>query len=106
MQAAIKTLTWPVVNPVLRTRTNGATMGERSFQKRHASSFGIWSSLFVDDCAIIFTTFGLRCSQTTKTEAIYFPPPRLECSNAGTSHFDIRNAGGSAVGFVDFTKEF
>ncbi len=42
----------------------------------------------------------------SKTEAIYFPPPRVDYSNADTSRFDIRNADSSTVGFVDFTKEF
>ena len=42
----------------------------------------------------------------SKTEAMYFPPPRVDCSNADTSRFDIRNAYGSAVGFVEFIKEF
>jgi hypothetical protein len=37
---------------------------------------------------------------------MYFPPPRVDYSNADTSRFDIRNAVGSTVGFVDFTKEF
>jgi hypothetical protein len=41
----------------------------------------------------------------SKTEAMYFPPPRVNCSTAETSSKDIRNADGSAVGFVDFTKE-
>ncbi len=42
----------------------------------------------------------------SKTEATYFPPPRVDYSNANTTRFDIRNADGSSVGFVDFTKEF
>ena len=42
----------------------------------------------------------------SKTEAMYFPPPRVDCSDADTPRFDIRNADGSTVGFVDFTKEF
>ena len=42
----------------------------------------------------------------SKTEAMYFPPPRVDYSTADTSRFDIRNANGSTVGFVDFTKEF
>ena len=37
----------------------------------------------------------------SKTEAMYFPPPRVDYSR-----FDIRNADASTVGFVDFTKEF
>ena len=42
----------------------------------------------------------------SKTEAMYFPPPRVDYSNAHTARFDIRNTDGSTVGFVDFTKEF
>ena len=42
----------------------------------------------------------------SKTEAMYFPPPRVDYSTADTSRLDIRNANGSTVGFVDFTKEF
>ena len=30
----------------------------------------------------------------------------MDYSNADTSRFDIRNADGSTVAFVDFTKEF
>ncbi len=37
---------------------------------------------------------------------MYFPPPRVDYSNADTSRFDVRHADGSAVGFVDFTEEF
>jgi hypothetical protein len=54
MQTAVETLTWPVAKPVFCTRTNGITMGERSFRKRHASSFDLRASLFEDDCAIFF----------------------------------------------------
>ncbi len=45
----------------------------------------------------------------SKTETLYFPPPRVDYSNADTARFDIRricHADGSTVGFVDFTKEF
>ena len=42
----------------------------------------------------------------SKTEAMYFPPPRADYSNADTSRFDTRNADGFTTGFVDFTKEF
>jgi hypothetical protein len=42
----------------------------------------------------------------SKTEAMSFPPPRVDCSNADTSRSDIRDADGSTVGFVYFTKEF
>jgi hypothetical protein len=37
---------------------------------------------------------------------MYFPPPRVDYSNAETYRFDIRDADGSTIGFVDFTKEF
>ena len=37
---------------------------------------------------------------------MYFPPPRVDYSTADTSRLDIRNAEGSTVGFVYFTKEF
>ena len=40
-----------------------------------------------------------------KIDAMYFSPPRVDYSNADTSRFDIRNADGSTVGFVEFTKE-
>ena len=85
--------------------------------------------MFADDCAIFFNSradlelgasylfnhlrrIGLMMhigvdTTLSKTEAMYFPPPRVNCSNAAeTSHFDVRNADGSAVGFVEFTKEF
>ncbi len=52
MQAATETLTWSVAKPVFRTRSKGVIMGERSFRKRDASSFDLWTSLFADDCAI------------------------------------------------------
>ena len=42
----------------------------------------------------------------SKTEAMYFSPPRVDYSNADTSRFDIRNADGFTAGFVNFTKEF
>ena len=42
----------------------------------------------------------------SKTEAKYFPLTRVDYSTADTSRLDIRNADGSTVGFVDFTKEF
>jgi hypothetical protein len=104
------------------------TMGERSFRKRDAPSFDLWASLFTDDCAIFFNShadydlgasflfyhlrrFGLMMhigvdTTLSKTEVIYFPPPRVDYSNADTSRLGICNAAGSTVGFVDFTKVF
>ncbi len=125
----METLTWPVAKPVFRTRSKGVTMVERSSRKRDASSIDLWASLFAGDCAIFFNSRAdlelgasyffnhLRCfglmmhigigTTLSEIEAMYFPPPRVNCSNAAeTSHFDVRNADGSAVGFVEFTKEF
>ncbi len=105
----------------------GVTMGERSFRKRDASSsFDHWTSLFADDCAIFFNSradlelgasflfnhlrrFDLMMhigvdTVLSKTEVMYFQPPRVDYYNVDTSRFDIRNAYGSTVGFVDFTK--
>ena len=56
MQAAMETLTWPVAKPVFRTRSKGVTMGERSFRKRDASSFDLWTSLLADGCAIFYNS--------------------------------------------------
>ena len=42
----------------------------------------------------------------SKNKAMHFPLPRVEYSNAYMPCFKIRNADGSTVGFVDFTKEF
>ena len=119
MQAAILTLTWPVAKPVFRTRLKGVTMGERSFRKRDPSSFDFWVSLFADDCAIFFNSradlelgasylfnylrrFDLMLhigvdTTLSKTEAMYFPPPRVDYSNTDTSRFDIRNADGPST---------
>jgi hypothetical protein len=100
----------------------------------HHSTFGRHCSqttvllLFADDCANFFSSranlelgtsylfnhlrrFGLMMhigvdTTLSKTESMYFPPPRVDYSNADTSRFDIRNSDGSTVGFVDFTKEF
>ncbi len=42
----------------------------------------------------------------SKAEAMYFSPPRVDCSHVDKSRFDIHDAYDSTVGFVDFTKEF
>ena len=62
-----------------------------SYLFNHLRRFGLMMHIGVD------TTL-------SKTEAMYFPPPREDYYNADTSRFDIRNADGSTVGFVDFTK--
>jgi hypothetical protein len=56
VQAAIGDLDWPAAMPVFRTRSKGFTLCERSFRKRDASSFDLWTSLFADDCAIFFNS--------------------------------------------------
>jgi hypothetical protein len=128
MQAAMETMKWPVPKPEFRTRANGVTMGEKSERKRGATAFDFWLSLFADDCAIFFNSradlitgssylynhlrkFGLLMhigngAVPSKTEAMYFPPPRVEYSAADTSRIDVCDNNGAPVGFVDFTKEF
>jgi hypothetical protein len=128
MQAAMETMKWPVPKPEFRTRANGVTMGEKSGRKRGATSFDFWLSLFADDCAIFFNSradlitgssylynhlrkFGLLMhvgngAVPSKTEAMYFPPPRVEYSAADTSRIDVCDPSGAPVGFIDFTREF
>ena len=56
MQAAMETLEWPegVSKPELMTREYGKTTGERASRVRDACSFELWTSLFADDCALLF----------------------------------------------------
>ena len=70
-----------------------STAAGASYLFNHLRRFGLMMHIGVD------TTL-------SKIEAMYFPPPRVDYSTADTSHLDIRNADGSTVGFVDFTKEF
>ena len=128
MQAAMETMNWPVSKPEFRTRADGVTMGERSYRKRGVSTFELWASLFADDCALFFNSradleigtsylynhlrrFGLLVhvgsgNTASKTEAMYFPPPRTLYSTADTSRFNVLNSEGSSIGFIDFTEEF
>ena len=128
MQAALETMNWPVAKPGFRTCENGVTMGERTGRKRGTTTFEHWCSLFADDCALFFDSradleigasylvnhlrkFGLQVhvgSGTTpsKTEAMYFPPPRQLYSDANTSRLDVLDTAGVPVGFIDFTTEF
>jgi hypothetical protein len=64
-----------------------------SYLFNHLRRFGLMMQIGVD-------------KTLCKTEAMYFPPPRVDYSNADTFRFDICNADCSTVGFVDFTKEF
>jgi hypothetical protein len=45
-------------------------------------------------------------STPSKTEAIFFPPPRRSYSEAKTSRLDVLDGTGNAIGFIDFTTEF
>jgi hypothetical protein len=42
----------------------------------------------------------------SKTEAIYFPPPRRLYSDADTSRLDVLDYPGNPVRFIDFTTKF
>ena len=125
MQAAMETLQWPdgVARPEFMTRESGVTMGENSTRKRDATSFELWASLFADDCALLFNSrddlitgsnhifshlrkFGLqmhigRGAAASKTEAMYFPPPRQAYAAADTSRFLVDGSG-----FVEFSESF
>jgi len=124
MQAAMETLDWPegVSKPEFMTREYGKTTGERSSRVRDASSFELWTSLFADDCVLLFQSrddlirgsnhifahlrkFGLcmhvgRGDAASKTEAMYFPPPRTAYEAADTSRFYI-----DGTGFIDFCEK-
>jgi hypothetical protein len=125
MQAAMETLQWPdgVARPEFKTRKSGVTMGENSNRKRDATPFELWASLFADDCALLFNSrddlitgsnhifahlrkFGLqmhigRGATASKTEAMYFPPPRQAYAAADTSRFLV-----DGTGFVEFSESF
>ena len=128
MQAALETMEWPVAKPTYRTRADGVTTGERSTRKRGVTSFGLFASLFADDCALFFESradmitgtsylfnhlrkFGLKMhigtgETASKTEAMYYPPSRGSYENGDTTPFIVLGANGESLGFVSFTKEF
>jgi len=129
MQAALGTMNWPVSKPEFsRTCENGVTMGERTARKRGASTFEHWCSLFADDCALFFNSrndieigASYICNHLrklgvvvhvgtgttpSKTEAMYFPPPRQDYAAADTSRINVLDDEGAPVGFIDFTTEF
>ena len=56
MQAAMETLEWPkgVSKPEFMAREYGKTTGERASRVRDACSFELWTSLFADDCVLLF----------------------------------------------------
>jgi len=91
---------------------------------RDASSSELWTSLFADDCVLLFQPrrdelirgsshifahlrkFGLcmhvvRGDTASKTEAMYVPPPRTAYEAADTSRFYI-----DGTGFIDFCEKF
>ncbi len=41
----------------------------------------------------------------SKTEAMFFMPPRVEYSAADTTRFDVLDSSGKNAGSVDFKKE-
>lgn len=128
-QAALETADWPVDKPKFYTRKNGVISGESWKRKtdkegyRSISVFELWSSLFADDCALLFETrddlicganyifnhfkrFGLqmhvgRGKQASKTEAMYFPVRESEYNLGDTSNFTV-----AGDGFISFTKIF
>jgi hypothetical protein len=91
------------------TREHGKTTGERASRVRDACSFELWTYLFAGDFALLFQSrddlirgsshifahlrnSGLcmhvgRGNAASKTEAMYFPPPRMAHRAAGTSRF-------------------
>jgi hypothetical protein len=122
MQACMETAEWPVPKPQFCTVETGPITGARSSRKRNVTTFDLWSSLFADDCALLFESrsdliegtnyifhhlqrFGLlmhigKGDTASKTEAVFFPGPGQTQSDGDTSNFDV------ADGFVSFTTEF
>ena len=63
--------------------------------------------MWISDLFNHLRKFGLQVhvgngDNPSKTEAMYFPPPRAEYSAADTSRITVLNNQGSPVGFVDF----
>jgi hypothetical protein len=123
IQAALETMDdWPADKPVFHTREDGEITGASAHRKRGITLFELWAALFADDCALLFTTredmvkateylyhhlrrFGLlmhigRGNTASKTEAMYFPPPRKPSDSGDQTNFAV------ADGFVSFTTEF
>ena len=93
------------------TREHGKTTGERASRVRDACSFELWTYLFAGDFALLFQSrddlirgsshifahlrnSGLcmhvgRGNAASKTEAMYFLPPRMAYEAADTSRFCI-----------------
>ena len=115
-----------LVKPQFCTRTSintGEITGAKSSMKgRHVTEFELWSSLFADDCGLLFNTrvdmitganylyhhlrrFGLlmhigRGATASKTEAVYYPPPHQAHADGDQTDFTVHD------GFISFTDEF
>jgi hypothetical protein len=126
IQAAFETMDWPVDKPMFYGRTSintGEITGAKSDMKgRFVTMFELWSSLFADDCALLFETredmvkgaaylfqhlrrFGLHMHvgkgvTASKTEAVYYPPPRTPHAGGDQTNFPVLE------GFISFTDEF
>ena len=107
----------------VQDRKSGVTTGENSNRKRDATPFELRASLFAGNCALLFNSrddlitgsnhifahlrkFGLqmkigRGATASKTEAMYFPPPRQAYEAAGTSRFLV-----DGTGFVEISESF
>jgi hypothetical protein len=100
----------------------GAGTGAKHDQKRGVTSFELFSSLFADDCALIFNTredlivgsnyifshflrFGLqihigRGGTASKTEAMFCPADQQPLNDGDQTNFTV------ADGFVSFSQQF
>ena len=123
-QAAMESLQWPggVARPEFKTRKR------REFEPQaDATPFELWTSLFADDCALLFNSrddlitgsnhifshlckVGLqmqigRGATASKSDAMYFllhfPPPRQAYAAADTSRFLV-----DGTGFVELSESF
>jgi hypothetical protein len=125
IQAAMETPRWPDGKawPEFMTRKRGVIIGKNSNRKRDATPFELLISLFTDNCALFFNSrddlitgsndilahlrkFGFQMQMypgatASKTEAIYFSPPRQACAAAGTSRFLV-----DGLGFVEYSESF
>jgi hypothetical protein len=123
IQAALETMEWPAAKPQFCTREQGPITGASSSRKRGVTTFDLWSSLFADDCALLFETrsdmiaganyiaahfkrFGLlmhvgRGQTASKTEAVFYPAPRQPHSAGDQTDFAC-----DGDGFISFTSEF
>ena len=119
-------MVWPVTKPTFCTsRTKCKTNGEnhsRKHEHKTTFTFQLWSSLFADDCAVLFESrddmvvgmnylfkhlrkFGLhmhvgRNGQASKTEAMFFPRPGEDVNSGDQSPFDCDD------GIIAFCEKF